>query len=354
MAELKIENLTKQYGAYKAVDNVSLDVGDGEFVALLGPSGSGKTTILRMIAGLESPTSGDIYIDGRRVNTESPRERDVAMVFQNYALYPHMKVYDNIALPLRVRKLSREEVDRRVKKAADLLRITAILRKKPGQISGGEQQRVAVARAVVRDPEVFLFDEPLSNLDAKLRVDARGFLKRLQKELRVTTVYVTHDQAEAMTMADRVALLDKGGIVQVDGPQEMYENPSDLFVAGFIGSPPMNLIDGTVVEEKGETFFVSGNLRVPVQKPFEGKATLGIRPEDVKVSDEPIGRPLDATIYIAEPLGPVQYITLDIHGLRMLSQVDPHYPTEINKRVYCAIDPEDVYLFDTTTGKRIL
>lgn len=355
MTELRVEKVTKQFGAAKAVDQVSFEVKDGEFVVLLGPSGSGKTTILRMIAGLETPTSGNIYIDGRVVNEESPRERDVAMVFQNYALYPHMKVYDNIALPLRVRKLSEAEVGSRVKEAAELLQISQILDKKPGRISGGEQQRVAVARAVVRNPKVFLFDEPLSNLDAKLRVTARGFLKRLQKELGVTTIYVTHDQAEAMTMADRIAVLNQGKLIQMADPTETYEEPNDLFVAGFIGSPPMNLINGRVEKEGQDSYFVEGALKVPVRDIARGKGgvVLGVRPEDIKVSEKESGGSLAARIYIAEPMGSVQYVTLTLDGLRLLAQVDPHYEATINKEVYCSFDPGDTFLFDGETGRRL-
>lgn len=353
MAELLIENVSKQYGPFKAVDDVSFEVKDGEFVVLLGPSGSGKSTILRMVAGLESLTSGKVYIGSRMVNQDSPKRRDVAMVFQNYALYPHMNVHDNIALPLRVRKLGDAEIEKRVSETAELLQITAILRKKPGQISGGEQQRVAVARAVVRQPKVFLFDEPLSNLDAKLRVVARGFLKRLQKELKVTTLYVTHDQAEAMTMADRVAVLNKGRIVQMDEPNEIYDEPVDLFVAGFIGSPPMNLIEGKVISERQQQFFLSGALKIAAPT-SDREVVLGIRPEDVKVSDEQQNGSIPARIYVAEPLGSVQYVTLDLQGLHLLAQVDAHYQATINKQVYCSFEPEDFYLFDSRTGKRII
>ncbi len=355
MAELSVVNVTKQFGSFKAVDDVSFEVEDGEFVVLLGPSGSGKTTILRMIAGLETPTTGSIIIDGRRVNEQTPRERDIAMVFQNYALYPHMRVFDNIALPLRVRGLDESEILGRVQETAELLQIKGTLHKKPGQISGGEQQRVAVARAVVRNPKIFLFDEPLSNLDAKLRVVARGFLKRLQKELKVTTVYVTHDQAEAMTMADTIAVLNKGRIAQIAGPSEIYDEPGDLFVAGFIGSPPMNFIEGRLTKEGDRISFVSGKLeiRTPALSASSEEMVLGVRPEDVKVSDGPGVSSVPAKIYIAEPLGSVQYITLDADGLRLLAQVEPHYEATINKQVYCSFDPEDIYLFDKATGSRI-
>jgi len=356
LAELKVTNVTKEFGLTKAVDDVSFEARDGEFVVLLGPSGSGKTTILRMIAGLEQPTSGEIYIDGRIVNEESPRDRDIAMVFQNYALYPHMKIYDNIALPLRARGVTESEVEARVKETAELLQITRLLEKKPGKVSGGEQQRVAVARAVVRNPKVFLFDEPLSNLDAKLRVLARGFLKRLQKELKATTLYVTHDQAEAMTMADRIAVLNKGKIVQMDAPGEVYEDPGDQFVAGFVGSPPMNFIEGELAPEGGGSVFSAGGLRVALDglRAETQQVILGVRPEDVSVSDERVPGAMLARIYIAEPLGPLQYVTLDIDGLRLLAQVDPHYEAKLNREVFCRVDSNSTYFFERETGRRIL
>jgi len=356
LAELRVSNITKEFGTTRAVDDVTFEVGDGEFVALLGPSGSGKTTILRMVAGLERPTSGEIYIDGRPVTSESPRDRDVAMVFQNYALYPHMTVYDNIALPLRARGSSEPRIRTRVLETAELLQITKILEKKPGKVSGGEQQRVAVARAVVRNPKVFLFDEPLSNLDAKLRVLARGFLKRLQKELHVTTLYVTHDQAEAMTMGDRIAVLNTGRIVQMDTPENVYDEPSDQFVAGFIGSPPMNFIEGRLARSGDGSVFSGGNLTLAVPRVRVDSAgvVLGIRPEDVKISDLPSQGSVPARIYISEPLGSVQYVTLDLDGLRILAQVDPHYDARLNKPVYCVLEAGAVYLFEKETGKRIL
>lgn len=352
MARLKVENVTKQFGPRKAVDSVDFEAGDGEFVVLLGPSGSGKSTMLRMIAGLERPDGGRIYIDEVVVNDLSPRERDIAMVFQNYALYPHMKIFDNIALPLRVRKLDDDEITERVNKTAELLQISSLLNKKPSQISGGEQQRVAVARAVVRNPKVFLFDEPLSNLDAKLRVMARGFLKRLQKELKVTTVYVTHDQAEAMTMADRIAVLNDGKLIQMGPPMEIYEKPADLFVAGFIGSPPMNFVEGEVVTN-GAAHFVSGPIRQKIG--FVGrskeKVVLGVRPEDVLVSTESMAGAFKGKIYVTEPMGNVQYVTVDVEGLRLLAQVEPSREEAINREVYCGFREGRTYLFEKETGK---
>ena len=355
MARLKVESLTKQFGLQKAVDDVSFEATDGEFVVLLGPSGSGKSTVLRMIAGLESPSSGSIYVDDVPVNGLSPRERDMAMVFQNYALYPHMRIFDNIALPLQVRRLDDAEITKRVNATAELLQISRLLEKKPSEISGGEQQRVALARAVVRNPKVFLFDEPLSNLDAKLRVMARGFLKRLQKELKVTTVYVTHDQAEAMTMADRIAVLSSGKLVQMAGPTEIYNEPIDLFVAGFVGSPPMNLLEGRLVEEDGETHFAAGPIHWTVE--LKGKQSadvvLGVRPEDIMVMDTAEPGTFGATIYVAEPLGSVQFLTLDAQGVKLLAQVGPSYEAVLNKEVHCGFSLRKTYLFDKESGRRL-
>jgi len=355
MAHLKVENVTKQFGQQKAVEDVSFEAGDGEFVVLLGPSGSGKTTVLRMIAGLESPSAGKIYIDGEVINDLSPRERDVAMVFQNYALYPHMKVYDNIALPLKVRKLTREEVSKRVRATAELLHISKILDKKPSEISGGEQQRVAVARAAVRNPKVFLFDEPLSNLDAKLRVMARGFLKKLQKDLKVTTVYVTHDQTEAMTMADRIAVMNQGRLMQMSSPVEIYDKPADLFVAGFIGSPPMNLIEGRISSIGPGFSFISGpiSLRVMSTRQMPPSVILGVRPEDVLVSDDGGKGAFQGRVYLTEPMGNLQYVTLDVQGTTILAQADPSFEAPINKQVYCRFREGSTYLFDKETGARL-
>ncbi|MEM3804435.1 MAG: ATP-binding cassette domain-containing protein, partial [Conexivisphaerales archaeon] len=249
MASVTLKNVTKYFGRNAVVKSVNLEVRDGEFMCILGPSGSGKTTILRMIAGLEKASSGEIYVGDELINDVPPKDRDIAMVFQNYALYPHMSVRDNISLPLRIRGKSKQFIDEKIKNVSEYLQIVNLLDKKPSQLSGGEQQRVALARAIVRDPKVFLFDEPLSNLDAKLRVTARGFLKRLQKELGTTSIYVTHDQAEAMTMADRVTVIHQGVLQQTAAPGELYSRPANVFVASFVGSPPMNLIEGTIIRK---------------------------------------------------------------------------------------------------------
>src|SRR5687767_12424734 len=294
MAEIVLDHVSKVYGAEgpSAVSDLNLNVEDGEFIVLVGPSGCGKTTALRMVAGLETITDGTIRIDDRVVNTVPPKERDIAMVFQNYALYPHMSVYDNMAFGLKLRKLSKEEIDRRVRQAAAILGLEEFLQRKPKALSGGQRQRVAMGRAIVREPKAFLMDEPLSNLDAKLRVQMRSEIARIQHELRVTTLYVTHDQVEAMTMGDRVAVIRKGVLQQVDTPQFLYDHPRNLFVAGFIGSPAMNMVEADLVRADGSAAVEFGGLRLEVpeevlgQRPdlrtYEGKrVVLGLRPEDM-------------------------------------------------------------------------
>jgi multiple sugar transport system ATP-binding protein len=291
MATIEMKNIVKQYGdGFPAVNDISIDVADGEFMILVGPSGCGKSTLLRMIVGLEDITSGDMVIGGDRVNEKPPRDRNLSMVFQNYALYPHLTVYENIAFPLRLAKMDNQEVDKKVREAADTLELTEHLERKPANLSGGQRQRVAMGRAIVRDAKAFLFDEPLSNLDAKLRGQMRTEIARMQRRLGVTTVYVTHDQTEAMTLGDRVAVMRKGFLQQLAAPRELYEQPVNLFVAGFIGSPPMNFLPATVKGDKVELPFVTVDLpehargNVP-----EGKLLIaGIRPEyfgDASVTD---------------------------------------------------------------------
>lgn len=362
MVSVSLRQVTKVFGHVTVVDHVNLEIGDGEFMCILGPSGSGKTTILRMIAGLEKVTSGEIYVGDELVNDLPAKDRDIAMVFQSYALYPHMTVKENISLPLKIRRKSSQFINDKVKSVAEYLQISHLLEKKPSQLSGGEQQRVALARAIVRDPKVFLFDEPLSNLDAKLRVAARGFLKRLQKELKTTAIYVTHDQAEAMTMADRVTVLDKGVIRQVATPQELYNQPADVFVAGFVGSPPMNLIPGYIKSEDGRTYFVEKEARFKFEVEAFAKRVvdegviLGIRPEHLNVftqDDGAGGRGISSLVYVQEPLGSVQYLSLDISGLKVLSQVDASMKVSINQTVYCRFDPDKAFFFSARTGKRI-
>src|ERR671911_1926667 len=316
MAAITLKNINKEYGdGYAAVKDVSLDIGDGEFMILVGPSGCGKSTVLRMIVGLEDITSGDIEIGGQRVNEQAPRDRNLSMVFQNYALYPHLTVFENIAFPLRLAKTPDAQVDERVRKAADLLELAEHLERKPANLSGGQRQRVAMGRAIVREAQAFLFDEPLSNLDAKLRGQMRTEISRLQKRLGITTVYVTHDQTEAMTLGDRIAVLRKGLLQQVATPRELYENPANLFVAGFIGSPPMNFLPAEVKGNQVELPF--GTVTIPEDKAAkaQGKGLLmaGIRPEHFedasvvdpdKVTDEAT---FNARVDVVEWLGNEAY-----------------------------------------------
>jgi multiple sugar transport system ATP-binding protein len=319
MAEIVLEEVSKVYGGgTPAISDLNLDVKDGEFMVLVGPSGCGKTTALRMVAGLESISEGTIKIDDRVVNTVPPKERDIAMVFQNYALYPHMTVYDNMGFGLKLRKLPKEEIDRRVREAAGILGLEEFLTRKPKALSGGQRQRVAMGRAIVREPKAFLMDEPLSNLDAKLRVQMRSEISRIQDEIGVTTLYVTHDQVEAMTMGDRVAVLRKGVLQQVDTPQFLYDHPRNLFVAGFIGSPAMNMVEADLVRTDGSAAVEFGGLRLempeevlgerPDLRGYEGKrVVLGLRPEDMEdatlVSEVPSGRRIQATVHLREALG---------------------------------------------------
>jgi multiple sugar transport system ATP-binding protein len=319
MAEILMDHVSKIYpGGANAVSDLNLDIGDGEFIVLVGPSGCGKTTALRMVAGLESISDGTISIGDRVVNTVPPKERDIAMVFQNYALYPHMTVFDNMAFGLKLRKLSKDEIARRVNEAAKILGLDEFLERKPKALSGGQRQRVAMGRAIVREPKAFLMDEPLSNLDAKLRVQMRSEIARIQHDLRVTTIYVTHDQVEAMTMGDRVAVIRKGVLQQVDSPQFLYDHPNNLFVAGFIGSPAMNLVEATLARSNGSMTIEFGGYRLAVPdevmsgrpdlKGFEGKSVIvGIRPEDIEdaalVSDAPADHRIRSSVFLREALG---------------------------------------------------
>jgi multiple sugar transport system ATP-binding protein len=319
MAEIVMEGVSKVYGeGVGAITDLNLDVQDGEFIVLVGPSGCGKTTALRMVAGLESITQGTIRIGDRVVNTVPPKERDIAMVFQNYALYPHMSVYDNMAFGLKLRKLPKEEIDRRVREAAGILGLEEFLERKPKALSGGQRQRVAMGRAIVREPKAFLMDEPLSNLDAKLRVQMRSEIARIQHDLRVTTLYVTHDQVEAMTMGDRVAVIRKGVLQQIDTPQQLYDHPQNLFVAGFIGSPAMNMVEATLSRSNGSGAVDFGGLRLAIPpevfaarrdlQGYDGKQVIvGLRPEDMEdaslVSEAPADRRIRSDVILREALG---------------------------------------------------
>ncbi len=352
MAKVEYDDVWKQFTAQNApaVRGLSLDIGDGELLVLLGPSGCGKTTALRMLAGLEYPDSGDIRVDGRSVVALEPKDRDVALVFQSYALYPHMSVRDNIRYPLKVRGLSPAEQQQRVERAADLLKIGHLLPRKPGQLSGGEQQRVALARAIVREPRVFLMDEPLSNLDAKLRTHTRTELKALQQQLDVTTIFVTHDQAEAMTLADRIAVLDGGELQQLGSPDEVYQRPTNLFVAQFIGSPPMNILQA---ERDGRDLIVDGGWRMRSPRAdLDGhaKVTVGLRPEAIEISNEPVPQGHPAEVLVSEPLGSEVIVNVKLASALIKVRTGPEIRPEPGSRVYLHADPGGVRVFDTGSG----
>jgi multiple sugar transport system ATP-binding protein len=334
------------------VDSLDLSVIDREFLVLLGPSGCGKTTTMRMIAGLEEPTDGEIWIGDELVNEMPPRERDVAMVFQNYGLYPHMTVRDNIGYPLKVRGVSRKDSQRRIEEVAEKVELGPYLHRKPGQLSGGQRQRVALARSLVRTPRVFLMDEPLSNLDAKLRVSMRAELKHLHHELRITTVYVTHDQMEAMTLATRVAVMNKGVIQQLAPPEAIYNDPETIFVAGFIGSPSMNLVAGDIFEGT----FRGPGLTVPGVSPptiSRSGVVLGMRPEDVRVVAPEAGS-LSAPVYAFELTGESVLVTVTLdQGKQICARGDRHLRSDIGSIVGLQVDPQRTYLFDAATEQRI-
>ena len=351
MAEVRLDNVTKRWGDFVAVDDQSLHIADREFLVLLGPSGCGKTTTMRMIAGLEEPTSGTIRIGERVVNDDLPKDRDVAMVFQNYGLYPHMTVFENIAYPLRVRKAPKDEIGPRVEKAAAQVELTELLHRKPKALSGGQRQRVALARAIVRTPQVFLMDEPLSNLDAKLRVSMRAELKHLSAQLQVTTVYVTHDQIEAMTLADRVAVMKDGRIQQLAPPKEIYNDPANLFVAGFIGSPAMNLIEGRI--ESGRFTTANGLALVDVPSPDRAGVTLGLRPEDLGIV-QPGAGDFDVPVYAFENTGESTLVTGRFpDGQRVIAKGDRMLEARMDEPIGIRTDPSYLYLFDRTSGERI-
>jgi len=355
-----LHNLTKSFGNAIVVDNLSLDILDGEFVVLLGPSGCGKTTTLRMLAGLEDVTSGEIFIDGERVNRLPPQRRDVAMVFQSYALYPHMTVAENIGYPLRVRKLGREQISRQVRQTAAMLEIEPLLARKPRELSGGERQRVALARAIVRQPRAFLMDEPLSNLDARLRLQMRGELKHLQHQLGITTVYVTHDQAEAMTLGHRVAVMKKGKLQQFDTPLNIYNHPANRFVAEFVGSPSMNFLDGEV-DVKARTFTTEGieltlsgvHIEQLSRLNPDGRVTLGIRPEDIQVSIDKRDLWVPASVYVTELMGSETFVFLKLGREKIVARAPGDFRAETDSQVWIEVDTERAHFFDVETGRRL-
>ncbi len=347
MGEIQLRNLSKRWGSFVGVDKFDLTISDREFLVLLGPSGCGKTTTMRMIAGLETPTDGEIFVDGAKINDLEPKDRDVAMVFQNYGLYPTMTVRENIRFPLKVRGVPRAEHDAMIQRAADMVELGDLLDRLPKELSGGQRQRVALARAIVRRPTVFLMDEPLSNLDAKLRVSTRAQIKNLQHELAVTTIYVTHDQIEAMTLADRVVVMNKGEIQQIGTPTEIYDRPANTFVAGFIGSPAMNLVSGSI---SGGTF-TGPNVTIKGLKADDGAITLGFRAEDVEVVKR--GGDAKAPVYSMELLGDATQVSIR-SGSEILSGKAPKdFRADIGAPIGFKIDPAVCHLFDPQTGARL-
>ena len=357
MATITLDTVRKVYGgSVEAVKGVSIDIADGEFIVLVGPSGCGKSTLLRMVAGLEDITTGDIRIGERVVNKVDPADRDIAMVFQNYALYPHMSVYNNLAYGLKNRGMAKDEIDRRVKEAARILEIGDYLDRKPRQLSGGQRQRVAMGRAIVREPAAFLFDEPLSNLDAKLRVQMRVEIKRLQRALGTTSVYVTHDQLEAMTLADRLVVLNGGNIEQIGAPIEVYDKPASTFVASFIGSPAMNLLD---VKADGNGLSLAGGAGLSgANVKGRDRYKLGIRPEHLEEVAGPNGGDgvlLEAVVNVLEPVGAESYIyaSLADDGREIVVRVSSHARHEPGEKLFLRVAPDNVHYFDAETGRRI-
>ncbi len=365
MARVVFENVVKKYGDVTAVNNLNIDVADKEFLVLVGPSGCGKTTALRCLAGLEEITSGNIKIGDRIVNDVAPKDRDIAMVFQSYALYPHLSVYDNMAFGLKLRKVPKDEIKRRVNEAADILGIRDLLDRKPRQLSGGQRQRVAVGRAIVREPKVFLFDEPLSNLDAKLRVAMRAEISKLHQRLQTTFIYVTHDQIEAMTMATRIAVINKGVLQQLDTPQNLYDHPNNLFVAGFIGSPAMNFFPGKLRKDDGKVLIDTGDFALPLPpskvKPYEnhiGKDIIfGIRPENIHDADyvppnvnvERVAVKVDVT----ELMGNEIFLYLVSGKNTFVSRVDPRSQLRVGQQAQVAFDMDNFHIFDAATEEAI-
>lgn len=360
MARVDLIEVTKVFDHdVIAVKDVSFVVEDGEFVVILGPSGCGKTTVLRLIAGLESLTKGEIHIGGKLVNNIPPKDRNIAMVFQNYALYPHMTVYENMAFGLKMRGFKRSEIEKRVHQAAQILGIDRLLKRKPRELSGGQRQRVALGRSIVRHPKVFLFDEPLSNLDAKMRVRMRAELSKLHKRLGATSIYVTHDQVEAMTLGDKIVLLNEGEIQQVASPMGLYQRPRNKFVAGFIGSPPMNFFEGELVEKDGKLWFIRGKLEllVPDEKregllEFKGRqVTLGLRPEHIEPTSRKIrGETIEAVVDLVETLGNEILLYLSFGGTSFVSRIPPGEPPKDGELVALRLRLKEAHFFDGDSG----
>ena len=356
MASVSAKKVFKSYGEVAVVHGIDLDIEDGSFVVLLGPSGCGKSTLLRMIAGLETVTKGDIEIAGKRVNDVHPKDRNIAMVFQNYALYAHMNVADNMSFSLKLAKRPQSEIDEKVKWAAKILNLEPYLKRFPRELSGGQRQRVAMGRAIVRDPAVFLFDEPLSNLDAKLRVQMRTEIKELHERLKTTTVYVTHDQIEAMTMADKIVILRDGRIEQIGSPLEVYDHPLNLFVAAFIGSPAMNLLKGETVAAAGGTAVRSSDVLLPLPKgaivEAGRKVIYGVRPEHLDPMSE--GEGLPAIVSVTEPTGPEIHIYVELAGEEVCAITDERRDWKRGETIGLRPELDRIHLFDAESGQAIL
>lgn len=371
MAHIKLENVVKRFGDVVAVKDFNLEIADKEFVVFLGPSGCGKTTTLRLIAGLEHPEEGDIFIDGQRVNDLSPADRDIAFVFQFYALYPHLNVYDNIAFPLKAVNVSKTEIDTQVKRVAKILQISDMLNRKPSVLSGGEMQRVALGRAMVRQPKVYLLDEPMANLDAKMRVDTRAEIKRLQHEIGATTIFVTHDQVEAMSLADRIAVIHLGVLQQIGTPDEVYNKPQSLFVAGFMGMPTMNLLDAELTHQEGESVLrlshTDVHLRLSPERQScitaaaqENGLVFGIRPEHISAASQANGHNISAHVHLIEPLGAVNILdillgtypeTQDPILLRV--RTHPTFQVAVGDTIWLDFDAAEMHLFDQETEQAV-
>jgi multiple sugar transport system ATP-binding protein len=363
MARVAMRSLNKKYDEVHAVKDVNLDIRDKEFVVLVGPSGCGKTTTLRMVAGLESITSGSVLINEKVVNQLAPMDRDIAMVFQNYALYPHMTVYDNMAFGLKMRKFDRAEIAQRVNEAAEILGIHDYLKRKPRQLSGGQRQRVALGRAIVRHPQVFLFDEPLSNLDAKLRVQMRVELKKLHERLGTTAIYVTHDQVEAMTLGDRVVVMRDGWVQQVGDPMELYNEPANRFVAGFIGSPAMNFATVRIASENGSLWAEGDAIRLKLPAAMTNRlaahagqeVTFGIRPEDLRIAADadPAEMSVDAEVEVVERLGSEILLDVAVGPATMVAAVEPTVRAKVHDRLRLAVNPNRLHFFDAQSENAI-
>ncbi|MCM8790670.1 MAG: sn-glycerol-3-phosphate ABC transporter ATP-binding protein UgpC [Candidatus Omnitrophica bacterium] len=367
MAQVSLKNISKSFpGNVWAIRDINLGIENREFVVFVGPSGCGKSTTLRIIAGLEEATTGDIYIGNQRVNDVPPKDRNIAMVFQNYALYPHMSVYENMAFGLKLRKYPKAEIDSRVREAAAILGIENLLHRKPRELSGGQRQRVAVGRAIVRKPLVFLFDEPLSNLDAKMRVQMRTEIKKLHIRLQTTMIYVTHDQVEAMTMGNRIVVMKDGYIQQIADPITLYDKPANRFVAGFIGTPPMNFVNGTIIKKDGKFYFNEGNFQVRIidsmidklQFYVDEEVTFGIRPEDIYdklfVSEASPENTIRVTCEVIEPMGAESYLYLNTGKNSLIAKVGGHDKPAINQDMDVVFDMSKIHFFDKATDKTII